>query len=182
LLAAIHLSAQRFRADPQACKTSRGHCCIRTSSGHSHLLLKITTVRFQKQMRLISLEIPEPDATGYQNLMRQNTKLTRSRATKYPHTDEASYFQKMIFGVPWIFISARLPRETVAVSRITLHDINIRCLLLYRLQEPWKNSPQCRSAAAVLYSHDREAIPPQEMVLQSRESIPSFSGLTRPVA
>ena len=33
-------------------------------------------------MRLVSLEIPEPDATRYQNLMRQNTKLTRSRATK----------------------------------------------------------------------------------------------------
>ena len=108
-------------------KTSRWHCCIRTTSGHSHLLLKITkdlktaslslllslfatrgmqnflaecciltnfwsfsstsenhnkTVRFQKKMRPVSLEIPEADATGYQNLMRQNPKLTRSRATR----------------------------------------------------------------------------------------------------
>jgi hypothetical protein len=39
-------------------------------------------VRFQKKMRLVSLEIPEHDATAYQNLMRQNPKLTRSRATK----------------------------------------------------------------------------------------------------
>jgi len=72
-------------------KTSRWHCCIRTTSGHSHLLLKITkshhnhnhnhddngatqttTVRFQKKMQLISLEIPEPGATRYQNLVRQN--------------------------------------------------------------------------------------------------------------
>jgi hypothetical protein len=51
-------------------------------------------------MRPASPEIPERDATAYQNLMRQNPKLTRSRATKYPHTDEASYFQKMIFGGP----------------------------------------------------------------------------------
>jgi hypothetical protein len=40
-------------------------------------------VRFQKTLRLLSLEIPEPDATGYQNLMRQNSKLTRSDATKF---------------------------------------------------------------------------------------------------
>jgi hypothetical protein len=33
-------------------------------------------------MRLISLEIPEPGATEYQNLMRPSPKLTRSRATK----------------------------------------------------------------------------------------------------
>jgi len=39
-------------------------------------------VRFQKCLRLLSLEIPEPDATGYQNLMRQNSKLTRSDATR----------------------------------------------------------------------------------------------------
>ena len=34
-------------------------------------------------MRLLSLEVPEAGATGYQNLMRQNPKLTRSDATKY---------------------------------------------------------------------------------------------------
>jgi hypothetical protein len=34
-------------------------------------------------MRLVCLEIPEPGANGYQNLMRQNPKLTRSRATKF---------------------------------------------------------------------------------------------------
>src|ERR1700724_442112 len=33
-------------------------------------------------MRQVFLEIPEPDATGYQNLMRQNPKLTRSDATR----------------------------------------------------------------------------------------------------
>jgi len=33
-------------------------------------------------MRLVSLEIPEPDAIGYQDLVRQNPKLTRSRATR----------------------------------------------------------------------------------------------------
>jgi hypothetical protein len=33
-------------------------------------------------MRLISLEIPEADATRYQNRVRQNPKPTRSRATK----------------------------------------------------------------------------------------------------
>jgi hypothetical protein len=32
-------------------------------------------VRFQKEMRLVSLQIPEPDATEYQNLMRQNPKI-----------------------------------------------------------------------------------------------------------
>jgi hypothetical protein len=41
-----------------------------------------TTVKFQKELRLVSLEIPEPDATGYQNLVRQNSKLTRSDATR----------------------------------------------------------------------------------------------------
>jgi len=40
-------------------------------------------VRFQKEMRLLSLEIREPDAPGYQNLMRQNPKLSRCRATKF---------------------------------------------------------------------------------------------------
>ena len=40
------------------------------------------SVRLQKEMRLVSLEIPEPGATAYQNLMRQNPKLTRNRATK----------------------------------------------------------------------------------------------------
>jgi hypothetical protein len=39
-------------------------------------------VKFQKEMRPVSLEIPEPDATGYQNLMRQNTKLTMTRSDK----------------------------------------------------------------------------------------------------
>jgi hypothetical protein len=34
-------------------------------------------------MRLVSLEIPEPGATGYQNLVRQNPELTRSDATKF---------------------------------------------------------------------------------------------------
>ena len=33
-------------------------------------------------MRLLSLELPEADATGCQNLMRQNHKFPRSRATK----------------------------------------------------------------------------------------------------
>jgi hypothetical protein len=70
----------------QQCKKFLAHCCILTTSGHSHPLLKITTtfnnVRFQKKMRLVSLEIPEPGATGYQNLMRQNSKLTRSDATR----------------------------------------------------------------------------------------------------
>ena len=42
----------------------------------------MNNVRFQKKMRLVSLEIPEPGATGYQNLMRQNPNLTRSRATR----------------------------------------------------------------------------------------------------
>src|ERR1700739_5133044 len=41
-----------------------------------------TTGRFQKKMLLVSLEIPEPGATAYQNLMRQNSKLTRSDATR----------------------------------------------------------------------------------------------------
>jgi hypothetical protein len=39
-------------------------------------------VRFQKKMRLVSLQIPEAGATRYQNLMRQNPKLTRSRAAR----------------------------------------------------------------------------------------------------
>jgi len=43
----------------------------------------MTCVRFLKEMRLVSLEIPEPDATGYQNLVRQNPKLTRSDATRF---------------------------------------------------------------------------------------------------
>jgi hypothetical protein len=30
-------------------------------------------VRFQKEMRPVSLETPEPDETGHQNLMRPNT-------------------------------------------------------------------------------------------------------------
>jgi hypothetical protein len=46
-------------------------------------MMRYTYVRFQKKMRPVSLEIPEPDATAYQNLMRQNPKLTRSRATKF---------------------------------------------------------------------------------------------------
>jgi len=32
------------------------------------------SVRFQKKLRPVSLEIPEPDATGYQNLMRLGTR------------------------------------------------------------------------------------------------------------
>jgi hypothetical protein len=39
------------------------------------------SVRFQKWLRPVSLEIPKPDATVYQNLMRQNPDLTRSGAT-----------------------------------------------------------------------------------------------------
>jgi hypothetical protein len=38
------------------------------------LVMIAMIVRFQKEMRLVSLEIPEPNAT--------NPKLTRSRATK----------------------------------------------------------------------------------------------------
>jgi hypothetical protein len=38
---------------------------------------------FQKKMRHVSLQIPEPGATGYQNLMRQNPKLTRSDAIRF---------------------------------------------------------------------------------------------------
>ena len=70
---------------PYHAKKSLADCCILTTSGHSHLLLKITTitVRFQKELRLLSLEIPEPDATTYQNLVRQKPVLTRSYATKY---------------------------------------------------------------------------------------------------
>jgi hypothetical protein len=45
--------------------------------------LHLLRVRFQKEMRLVSLEIPEPNATGYQNLCDKNPKLTRSRATKF---------------------------------------------------------------------------------------------------
>jgi hypothetical protein len=50
----------------------------------SAYVLKITRlfVRFQKKMRLVSLEIPEPGATRYRNLVRPNPKLSRSRATK----------------------------------------------------------------------------------------------------
>jgi hypothetical protein len=40
-------------------------------------------VKIQKKMRLVSLEIPEFGATGYQTLMRQNPDLTRSGATRY---------------------------------------------------------------------------------------------------
>jgi hypothetical protein len=40
-------------------------------------------VRFQKWLRLVSLEIPEADATRYQNLVRQKPDLTRSGATKF---------------------------------------------------------------------------------------------------
>ena len=39
-------------------------------------------MRFQKKMRPVSLEIPEPGETRYQKLMRQDPKLTRSRATR----------------------------------------------------------------------------------------------------
>ena len=45
--------------------------------GHSHPLLKIThlqSVRFQKEMRPVSLEIPEPGETKYQNQVRRNPK------------------------------------------------------------------------------------------------------------
>jgi hypothetical protein len=40
-------------------------------------------VRFQKKLRLVSLEIPEPDATVHQNLVRPSPVLTRSGATKF---------------------------------------------------------------------------------------------------
>jgi hypothetical protein len=40
-------------------------------------------VRFQKELRLFSLEIPEVDATGYRNLVQPNPNLGRSDATKY---------------------------------------------------------------------------------------------------
>jgi hypothetical protein len=46
--------------------------CIRTED-----------VRFQKELRLFSLEIPEVNATRYRKMMRPNPNLTRSRATKY---------------------------------------------------------------------------------------------------
>jgi hypothetical protein len=46
------------------------------------LLMVAINVRFQKEMRLVSLEIPEPGASGYQNLMRQDPNLTRSDATR----------------------------------------------------------------------------------------------------
>jgi hypothetical protein len=51
-----------------------------TSENHNHIVRSVT---FQKWLRLVSLEIPEPGATKYQNLMRQNPNLTRSRATKF---------------------------------------------------------------------------------------------------
>ena len=52
----------------------------------SQSLPKITpVVRCQKCLRLVSLETPEPDATGYQNLMRQNPKLTLKPLPPYSY-------------------------------------------------------------------------------------------------
>ena len=50
-------------------------------------------------MRLVSLEIPEADATRYQNLMRQNPKSTRSDATKYIGSLAAQILLEGVLGV-----------------------------------------------------------------------------------
>ena len=60
---------------------SRKHFWLVANTSENHTTTA-GTVRFQKKMRPVSLEIPEPDATASQNLMRQNTKLTRSDATR----------------------------------------------------------------------------------------------------
>jgi hypothetical protein len=74
---------RNWRHDPR-CLVAR---CTRPSANDpEHNLLSsdsFSSVRFQKWLRLFSLEIPEPGATGYQNLMRQDSKLTRSDATKF---------------------------------------------------------------------------------------------------
>jgi hypothetical protein len=49
-----------------------GSCVPVTSPEVLRRLLAYLGVRFQKELRPVSLEIPEPDATAYQNLMRQN--------------------------------------------------------------------------------------------------------------
>jgi hypothetical protein len=62
--------------------TSENHTRACSDDEKAQLQDSSSHVRFQKEMRLVTLERPEPGATGYQNLMRQNPKLTRSRATR----------------------------------------------------------------------------------------------------
>jgi hypothetical protein len=50
-------------------------------------------------LRPVTLEIPEPGATAYQNLMQQNPKSTRSRATKFRWSYKHSRISK-IAGQP----------------------------------------------------------------------------------
>jgi hypothetical protein len=63
-------------------QTDRGNSAFNFDTAMSIALL-INCVRFQKKMRLLFLEVPKAGATEYQNLMRQNPKLTRSDATEY---------------------------------------------------------------------------------------------------
>ena len=65
-------------------------------------------VRFQKWMRLVSREIPEPGATRYQNLVRQYSKLTRSRATRSTLRPMPAVASLGIGGQPFnlIFVTA----------------------------------------------------------------------------
>ena len=58
---------------------------IDATSGCSGCTARSLAARFDCEIpevvALVSLEIPEPGATAYQNLMRQNPDLTRSDAT-----------------------------------------------------------------------------------------------------
>jgi hypothetical protein len=53
------------------------------------LVMLVMIVRFHKEMRLVSLEIPEPNATRYQNLMRQNPKIDQKSCNQIHSAQDA---------------------------------------------------------------------------------------------
>src|ERR1700756_4663947 len=80
-------------------------------------------VRFQKLMRLISLDVPEPGATGYQTLVRRNSKLTRSRATE--STPRPKYHSRIAGSTSGAGRRARRPMQGSAFVDTNLDEERI---------------------------------------------------------
>jgi hypothetical protein len=85
------MKAKRTGRSPFA---RRSHIALISSTLRTGMFLGAGTppVRFQKKLRLVSLEMPEPGATGVPEPNATNPKFTRSRATrstlrpKYPQS------------------------------------------------------------------------------------------------
>jgi hypothetical protein len=82
-----------------------------TSENHSVI------VKFHKEMRLVSLEIPEPDATVYQNLTRQNPDLSKARFAIASHP-------------PFFSVAPTAPAKCAAANSFHPDPVSANCVLL----------------------------------------------------